>query len=72
MSGATVTGRWSGIVSQTSASVVTGTNGVATFTSPTASKTARGTFTFTVTGVTRSGYSYTSASNLETSDSIVR
>ena len=72
VSGATVTGRWSGIVSQTSASVVTGTNGVATFTSPTASKTARGTFTFTVTGVTRSGYSYTSASNLETSDSIVR
>lgn len=72
VSGATVTGRWSGIVSQTSASVVTGTNGVATFTSPTASKTARGTFTFTVTGVTRSGYSYTSASNLETSDSITR
>jgi PKD repeat protein len=72
VSGATVTGRWSGIVSQTSASVVTGTNGVATFTSPTSSKTARGTFTFTVTGVTRSGYSYVPASNLETSDSIAR
>lgn len=72
VSGATVTGNWSGIVSQTGASVVTGTNGVATFTSPTSSKTARGPFTFTVTGVTRSGYSYTSASNLETSDSIVR
>ncbi|MEY2873375.1 MAG: hypothetical protein RLZZ373_746 [Pseudomonadota bacterium] len=72
VSGATVTGNWSGIVSQTRASVVTGTNGVATFTSPTSSKTARGPFTFTVTGVTRSGYSYTSASNLETSDSIVR
>lgn len=72
VSGATVTGNWSGIVSQTAASVVTGTNGVATFTSPTSSKTARGSFTFTVTGVTRSGYSYTSASNLETSDSIAR
>lgn len=72
VSGATVTGRWSGIVSQTSASVVTGTNGVATFTSPTSSKTARGTFTFTVTGVTRTGFSYVPASNLETSDSIVR
>jgi PKD repeat protein len=72
VSGATVTGRWSGIVSQTGASVVTGTNGVATFTSPTSSRTARGTFTFTVTGVTRSGYSYVPASNLETSDSIVR
>ncbi|WP_310462794.1 PKD domain-containing protein [Sphaerotilus sp.] len=72
VSGATVTGNWSGIVSQTRASVVTGTNGVATFTSPTSSKTARGTFTFTVTSVTRSGYSYVPASNLETSDSIAR
>lgn len=72
VSGVTVTGRWSGIVSSASVSAVTGTNGVASFKSPTASKTARGTFTFTVIGATRSGYSYTSASNLETSDSITR
>jgi PKD repeat protein len=72
VSGATVTGNWSGIVSKTGATATTATTGLATFTSPTAAKTARGTFTFTVTGVTRTGYSYVPASNLETSDSIVR
>ena len=71
--GATVTGNWSGIVSKTGATATTATStGVATLTSPTAAKTARGTFTFTVTGVTKTGYGYVSASNLETSDSIAR
>ncbi len=72
VSGATVTGNWSGIVGQTGASLVTDATGLATFTSPTAGKNARGNFTFTVTGVSRSGYTYVPASNLETSDSITR
>lgn len=72
ISGAVVTGNWSGIVSKTGATATTTSTGVATLTSPTASKTARGSFTFTVTKVTANGYSYVPASNLETSDSILR
>jgi PKD repeat protein len=71
--GATVTGNWSGIVSKTGVIGTTATaTGVATFTSPTAAKTAKGAFTFTVTGVTRTGYGYVPAANLETSDTIAR
>ncbi len=66
--GATVAGRWSGLTSGT-ASVVTGSNGVATFTSAN-SKAKSGTFTFTVTGITLAGYAYDSSLNVETSDSI--
>ena len=66
--GATVTGTWGGVVTGTT-SVATASNGIATFTSPnTRAKT--GTFTFTVTGVTLSGYSYDSTTNAETSDSL--
>jgi PKD repeat protein len=72
ISGAVVTGNWSGIVSKTAATATTSSTGLATFTSPTSSKTARGSFTFTVTKVTANGYSYVPASNLETSDSILR
>jgi PKD repeat protein len=67
--GATVSGTWSGIVAG-SASAVTGSNGVASLASPTTK--ASGTFVFTVTGITLSGYSYLVGSNVETSDSITR
>lgn len=66
--GATVSGKWSGLTSGTG-SVVTGSNGVATFTSAN-SKARSGTFTFSVTGVALSGYAYDSAKNVETTDSI--
>ncbi len=67
--GATVTGVWSGVVSGT-ASGLTGSNGVASVKS-TRTK-ASGTFTFTVTAVTLSGYTYVASSNKETSDSASR
>jgi len=70
VSGATVAGRWSGLVSGTG-SVVTNTSGVASFTSPRSSATT-GTFIFSVTGVTRTGATYQPAQNVETSDSISR
>ncbi len=70
--GATVKGNWSGLVSKTGASAVTGSNGIASLTSPASAKNAKGTFTFTVTGVSKTGYSYVSGSNVETSDSITR
>jgi PKD repeat protein len=67
--GAAVSGSWSGIVSG-SASVLSGSSGSASFTSP--QTRASGTFVFTVTGVTLAGYSYTPAANAESSDSISR
>jgi PKD repeat protein len=67
--GATVSGRWSGLVSGNS-SVLTDGNGVARLQSP--GSRNRGTFIFTVTGVTLSGYSYQAQDNIETSDSITR
>lgn len=67
--GAAVSGTWSGIVSG-SASVLSGSTGSASFTSP--QTRASGTFVFTVTGVTLAGYSYTPSANTETSDSISR
>jgi len=69
VAGATVTGQWSSLVSG-SASAVTDANGLASLQSP--SSKNRGTFVFTVAGVTLSGYSYQSGSNTETSDSITR
>ena len=67
--GATVNGSWSGLVSGNSSSVTDG-NGLASLQSP--GSRNRGTFIFTVTGVTLSGYSYQAGSNTETSDSITR
>ena len=69
VAGATVAGTWSGIVSG-SASAVGGSNGIAMLQSPTTKNL--GTFVFTVTSVTVAGYTYTPASNTETSDSITR
>lgn len=67
--GATVTGSWSGLTTAV-VSGVTGSNGVVTFAS--ANTRSRGTFTFTVTGVTLNGYQYDAALNAETADSITR
>ena len=64
---ATVTGQWSGLTSGT-VSKSTGRQGTAALTS--ARTRSRGTFTFTVTGITLSGSTYAPANNTETSDSI--
>ena len=69
VSGASVRGVWSGVVSG-SATATTGSSGVANLNSP--STRSRGTYTFTVTGVTLAGYSYQASQNTETSDSIAR
>lgn len=67
LAGATVSGTWSGLVSD-SANAVTDGAGAVTLTSP---KTrSSGTFTFTVDAVVADGYSYEPSSNVETSDSI--
>ena len=64
---ATVTGVWSGIVNA-SVSGTTNASGIVTFSSPQSS--ASGTFTFTVTGVSASGYTYNPALNIRNSASI--
>jgi PKD repeat protein len=67
LANATVTGAWSGVTAS-STSARTGANGVATLRSPLTSR--RGTCTFTVNGVSLSGYSYTPALNAESFDSL--
>ena len=67
VSGATVTGQWSGFVSGTS-SGTTGTDGKVTLTSP--KKAGSGTITFCVTNVVASGYTYDPALNVMTCNSI--
>ncbi len=69
VSGASVSGRWSGVVSG-NASGTTTSKGTVSFNSP--STKSSGTFTFTVTGVTLSGAVYDASRNKETSDSITR
>lgn len=69
VSGATVSGTWSGIVSG-AASATTGTAGVASLKSQRSK--GSGTFTFTVTGISLAGYQYNPAANTETSDSATR
>jgi PKD repeat protein len=69
ISGASVTGVWSGVVSGTT-SGATGSTGTVKFTSPT-TKTS-GTFTFSVTAVSATGYNYDQTQNKETSDSVTR
>lgn len=70
VAGAVVTGSWSGLVTATGVTATTASSGVATFTSAPSKKT--GSFTFAVTSVARSGYSYASGTNTETMDSIAR
>jgi PKD repeat protein len=67
VAGATLTGSWSGVVGGT-ASAITGSNGTVTLNSANSKK--RGTFVFSVTGVTLQGASYQPQFNVETSDSI--
>jgi hypothetical protein len=67
VSGATVTGAWSGAVSGTS-SGTTGADGKVTLQSPT--KKNGGTFNFCVTNVVASGYTYDPSMNIETCASI--
>lgn len=66
--GATVSGSWSGVVSGNS-SATTNTSGLARLISP--STKSRGTFTFSVTGISLSGSSYEAAQNKQGSASIV-
>lgn len=68
ISGATVSGAWSGVVSGT-ASAATSSRGIAKLVSP--STRSRGTFTFAVTGVSLSGSSYDATKNKQRSASIV-
>ena len=68
VSGATVSGIWSGLVTNGDGSKTTGANGTALFYSGRSS--AAGTFTFCVTGITKSGMTYDAAANTETCDSI--
>jgi hypothetical protein len=67
ISGALVTGDWSGVVSGTSMGS-TGGDGKVTLNSP--PKYGGGVYTFTVTHVSKSGYTYNPALNVETSDTI--
>jgi hypothetical protein len=67
ISGAIVSGTWSGAVSGTSMGT-TGSDGKIMLES--SGKKNGGTFTFTVTNVTKAGYIYDSGQNAETSDSI--
>jgi PKD repeat protein len=71
VSGATVSGTWSGAVSGTG-SVLTNSSGQADFRSARVRATSGSVFTFTVTGISLSGYTYDPARNVETSDSITR
>jgi hypothetical protein len=68
VSGAKMSGKWSGAVSKNVQGTTNG-SGKVTFKSPsTSAKT--GTITFTVTNVTASGYAYDPSLNAETSDSV--
>ena len=70
VSGASVVGSWSGLVSG-SATATTDSSGIARFTSG-ASRASSGSFVFSVNSVTRSGYAYQPATNTEASDAITR
>jgi hypothetical protein len=67
ISGAVVSGDWSGSVSGTSMGT-TGSDGKVMLESP--AKKNGGTFTFTVTAVSKIGYTYNPSLNVETSDTI--
>ena len=69
VTGATVSGTWSGLTSAT-VSGTTGTGGKVKFTSARVKAAKTGLFTFTVTGVSLSGYTYAPQLNALTSASI--
>lgn len=67
-SSAKVTGKWSGVTTSSATTVTADASGLAKFYS--AYTTTRGTCTFTVSGVTLSGWTYDPTQNVETSDSL--
>lgn len=69
VNGASVSGSWIGLVSGSS-TATTGSNGVATLKSPKTKKA--GEIFFTVTNVTKDGFTYDPNANLKTSDFITR
>ncbi len=72
VAGARVSGHWSGATSDRDAGVTSSRGGQTTLESNRVRRPPSGTtFTFTVDNVTRSGWSYNSAANVETSDFIV-
>ena len=68
VSGATVTGKWSGLVNRGDGSKTTAMDGTALFYSSRSS--SPGTFTFCVTSVTKAGMTYDASVNGETCDSV--
>jgi len=67
---ATVYGQWSGLTSD-SDQKLTSSSGHAIVDSNKVSSGSSGTFTFTVTNITKSGWTYDPASNVQTSASIL-
>jgi hypothetical protein len=65
---ARVTGKWSGVTTSSATTVTANASGLATFSSAYTIK--RGTCTFTVSGVTLSGWTYDPTQNIETKDSL--
>jgi hypothetical protein len=68
VAGATVTGKWSGLVANGDGSKTTASDGTALFYSGRSS--SPGTFTFCVTGVSKTGLTYDASINGETCDSV--
>ena len=68
VSGANVSGLWSGVTSSGTVSTTTDARGVAQFTSPKTWK--HGTCSFTVDDVALTGWAYDASQNLETTDSL--
>ena len=68
VSGAAVSGDWTGVTTSGNVGATTDGSGVATFTSPRTQ--ARGTCTFSVNDVSLSGWTYDASRNLETTDSL--
>ncbi len=71
VAGVSVSGNWTGLAARSGVTAVTGSDGVARFVSG-QSRASSGSFVFTVTGASLSGYQYQAGSNTETSDSIAR
>ncbi len=68
VSGATVTGKWSGLVTNGDGSKTTAADGTALFYS--GRSNSPGTFTFCVSGVTKTGLTYDASADGETCDSV--
>ena len=68
VSGATVTGEWTGVVTGIAATA-TDENGIAIAPSP-RTRASTGKFRFTVTGVSKDSWAYSQGSNVETEDTI--